>query len=84
MDTLLACLTAPGKAAIATLAMRGPLAWSITRELFRPKQGTLPDEPIPGQFWYGKVGVEHADEAILAAKEQSVELHCHGGIEVVR
>ena len=30
MDTVIACLTPPGKAAIATLSVRGPQAWTIS------------------------------------------------------
>lgn len=84
MDTFIALLTPPGKAAIATLALRGPRAWDLTRALFSPKYGQLPDEPTPGRHWFGKLGREHADDAILAVKEHSIELHCHGGLEVVR
>jgi tRNA modification GTPase len=88
METLLACLTAPGKAAIATLAVRGPMAWEITRQLFAPRKGPLPDAPTAGKYWYGRIGKDHADDAILAVKQETptvcLELHCHGGIEVVR
>jgi tRNA modification GTPase len=84
METILACLTPPGKAAIATIAVRGPLAWPITLELFRPLKGELPSAPMPGRHWFGKLGGKHADNAILAVKHDSIELHCHGGIEVVR
>ncbi|HZZ77008.1 MAG TPA: GTPase [Gemmataceae bacterium] len=84
MDTQIACLTAPGKAAIATLAVRGPLAWSITRELFKPIKGALPADAAPGRCSLGKLGTQQADDAILAVKSDCIELHCHGGIEVVR
>jgi tRNA modification GTPase len=88
METLLACLTAPGKAAIATLAVRGPMAWEITRQLFLPRKGRLPDAPSAGKYWYGRIGKDHADDAILSVKQDTpsvcLELHCHGGIEVVR
>ena len=81
METLLACLTPPGKAAIATIAVRGPHAWDVTRQLFTPAKGTLPDQPIVGRCWFGRLG----DDVILAVKDvDSIELHCHGGIEVVR
>src|ERR1700676_3110064 len=83
METL-ACLTPPGKAAIATLGLRGPTAWAITRKLFQPAKGALPDEPTAGAFWFGKLGKDHADEIILAVKPTCLELHCHGGVEVVR
>jgi tRNA modification GTPase len=84
MDTTISCLTPPGKAAIATLAVRGPLAWPITRQLFAPRKGSLPEAPPPGRCWFGKLGVEQADDVILAAKTDAVEIHCHGGVEVVR
>src|SRR6266542_2331245 len=88
METILACLTPPGKAAIATLAVRGPQAWEMVRQLFEPRKGELPGDPAEQRFWYGKLGAEHADETILAVKAglptPSVELHCHGGTEVVR
>ncbi len=88
MDTQLACLTPPGKAAIATLAVRGPIAWTVTRHLFRPYKGILPDQPTGGRFWYGKLGKDHADDVVLAVKQDSpticLEMHCHGGIEIVR
>jgi tRNA modification GTPase len=84
METLLACLTPPGKAAIATLGVRGPTAWAITRQLFQPAKGVLPEEPTEGKYWHGKLGQDHADQVILAVKQTSLELHCHGGVEVVR
>jgi tRNA modification GTPase len=111
-----ACLTPPGVAALAVLAVRGPQAWSIARSLFQPrsKSVSLPDEPRPGQFWLGRFGVEALDEVVLAVKSPGrsvgwvessrstaasvgledsahptekpfcVEIHCHGGREVVR
>jgi tRNA modification GTPase len=87
METLITVLTPPGKAAIATLAVRGPKVWEWTRTLFRPKQAELPAEPIAKKLWFGKIGLEAADDVILAVKEispsVSIEVHCHGGIEVV-
>ncbi len=84
MDTIVACLTPPGKAAIATVAVRGPNAWSITRSLLQPTQGALPAAPPVGRCFFGRFGVDSRDEVIVAAKEDSVEVHCHGGVEVVR
>lgn len=88
MPTVLACLTAPGKAAIATLSVRGPTAWTITRQLFQPRKGVLPDEPSAGRYWFGKLGKDYADEVIVAVTSglpsPCVEVHCHGGVEVVR
>jgi tRNA modification GTPase len=79
--TLIARLTPPGKAAIATLAVRGPAAWEVTRQLFQPRRGALSDAPTPGRCWLGRLG---GDDVLVAAKPAWIELHCHGGIEVVR
>ncbi len=78
-----ACLTPPGAGAIATLGVRGPLGWPVTRSLFR---GRLPEQPIPGNFYLGRFGDDQGacDEVVLAVKDDCLELHCHGGLEVVR
>ena len=58
-ETVAACLTPPGAAAIATLALHGPDAWHIARSLFRPvsKSGqTLPEQPEAGRVWVGRFG----------------------------
>jgi tRNA modification GTPase len=82
----IACLTPPGQAAIATLAVHGPQAWQIVRPLFRPQSGaSLPENPLSGRFWLGRLGSDVADEVVLTVNSSnSVELHCHGGREVVR
>jgi tRNA modification GTPase len=104
--TYAACLTPPGTGAIATLALRGPRAWNIVRELFRPVSPALRDQLArsasedgagpslalrareEGAVWLGKFGDQAADEVVLVVKRTApvvwVELHCHGGREVVR
>jgi tRNA modification GTPase len=84
VETIVACLTPPGKAAIATIAVRGSNAWALARTLFQPLKGDLPDVPSVGRFWFGRFGAEHRDDVVLAAKENGIEIHCHGGLEVVR
>src|SRR5271163_2560972 len=86
--TFLACLTPPGAAAIATLALRGPAAWALVRGL---AQRVLPPEPEPGRFWltrFGDAARGEVDEVVLAVKQAQpeawLELHCHGGREVLR
>lgn len=90
-QTLLACLTPPGVGAIATLALSGPDAWSLSRRLFRRGKGVsnaaLPETPTCGQFWLGRLGEDQAgaDQVVLAVKRPDwLEFHCHGGLEVVR
>jgi tRNA modification GTPase len=89
-ETLACRLTPPGSAAIATIALRGPLTWPIVRGLYQPRsQGgrPLPDVLEPGQLWLGRFGAELGDEVVLAVREFApaphAEIHCHGGREVV-
>jgi tRNA modification GTPase len=84
-----ACLTPPGQAALATLALYGPTSWEAVRQVFRLRSGAeLPAVPTPGKFWLGRLGDEVADEVVLAVKSVApvpwLELHGHGGREVVR
>ena len=85
MSTLQTSLTAPGTAALAVLALHGPLAWCIVRGLFQP---LLPEQPEPGTFRLGRFGDELGrDEIVLAVKEGPawpvLEIHCHGGRQVL-
>jgi tRNA modification GTPase len=86
--THVACLTPAGQGALATLGLHGPRAWAAVRELFRLRSGApLPEVPEPGRFWLGRAGAGMADEVVLAVKQAEpplLELHCHGGREVVR
>jgi tRNA modification GTPase len=90
-NTVAACLTPPGTGAIATVGIRGPSAWEIARGLYRPLSPAgkgLPEAPQPRSVWLGRFGAEAADEVVLTVKEDGpsvwVEVHCHGGTEVVR
>jgi tRNA modification GTPase len=87
--TWIACLTPPGQAALATLGIYGPRAWEILRTLFRRRSGEeLPESPIVGRFWLGRLGGEVADEVVAAVKRTEplplIEVHGHGGREVAR
>jgi tRNA modification GTPase len=88
-STVVAVLTPPGAAAIATLALVGPRAWSVARELFRPAAGAspLPDPPPPDRYWYGQIGGPPGDAVVLSVRRLApvswVEIHCHGGPAVV-
>jgi tRNA modification GTPase len=48
----------------------------------------LPDVPVAGRFWLGRLGSEVADEVVIAVKRTEpmplLEVHGHGGREVVR
>jgi tRNA modification GTPase len=50
--------------------------------LFTPAGKPLPQEPVVNRFWFGSLG---SDEVVLAITDRdAVELHCHGGRQVVR
>jgi tRNA modification GTPase len=93
-STYVACLTPPGTAAIAVLGVRGPRSWEVVRRLFQPlspANSGLPPEPEPGRVWLGRLGEGLSDQVVVtvprfaaAAGGPWVEVHCHGGREVVR
>jgi tRNA modification GTPase len=89
-STIVSCLTPPGTGAIATIVVRGPLAWQAIRELFQPaSKQPLPEQPpSPGAVWFGRVGRSGlADEVVLTMKQNDplpwLEIHAHGGRQVV-
>jgi tRNA modification GTPase len=80
-----AVLTPPGVGAIATLEVAGPDAWRIVRALFhRSNDKPLPDEPSLHRTWFGTLD----DEVVLAVTriepEPAIEIHAHGGTQVVK
>jgi tRNA modification GTPase len=84
-DVHVAVLTPPGVAAIAVLAVGGPDAWPLVRDLFHPPLST---PPPPGSFRLGRFGDSITDQVVLSIRRLDpvpwLELHCHGGREVVR
>jgi tRNA modification GTPase len=97
--TYLACLTPAGTGAIATLALRGPDAWTLIRELFTARSAgpsgigasPLPALPECGRLWLGRLGEQargSGDEVVLVVQRIEpapwLEIHCHGGREVIR
>jgi len=89
LATHVACLTPAGTGAIAVLAIRGPDAWPVLRELFRPaSHQELPEQPREsGAIWFGRIGDGRiADEVVLTVKQIApticLELHTHGGRQV--
>lgn len=88
-ETHVRCLTPPGSGAIATIAVKGPIAWQIVRKLFRPAlHKPLPELPKGRATWFGTIGGGNGDEVILGVlatePSPSLEIHCHGGRQVVR
>ncbi|HVS37856.1 MAG TPA: GTPase [Gemmataceae bacterium] len=89
IETVAACLTPPGQAAVAVLGVDGPGAWEAVRPLFRTRSGAeLPAAPQPGRFLLGRLGETVSDEVVLTIKRggpsPQLELHCHGGRANVR
>jgi tRNA modification GTPase len=91
--TLAAILTPPGTAALAAISIRGPDAWPVISSRFEPLgvRDWPPERIHTGQFWLGRFCaferglVDHLIVAVDRADEQTwLEVHCHGGREVVR
>lgn len=84
MSTTVTALTPPGTGAIATLEVAGPRAWAVVRALFHPASGTLPTSPELHRTWFGNIG----DEVVITVKQVEpqpiVEIHSHGGSQVVK
>ncbi|HLN26621.1 MAG TPA: GTPase [Gemmataceae bacterium] len=90
-ETFVSRLTPVGNAAIATLGLCGPAAYVAIRTLFHPsgqQSGQLPEFPDRGRIWFGRLGEKTADEVVVSIQSNQpapwVEVHCHGGNEVVR
>ena len=86
--TRYAVLTPPGTGAIAVVVVRGPDAWAVMRRRFRPAGMPLPEVPALHAVSFGTLGDGAGDEVVVAVKKVSpvvaVEVHCHGGPQVVR
>src|SRR5262245_33034528 len=88
--TVVSCLTPAGAGAIAVVAIRGTAAWPALRALFRPtSKKPLPEElPPTGTVWFGHLGADGlADEVVVTVKETHpqpwLDVHCHGGVQVI-
>ena len=89
MSAQVACLTPAGSAAIAVIALRGDDAWALVHRLFRPaSKKPLPVQPLERASWFGHIGEGAGDEVIVAVPsllpEPTIEIHCHGGRQVVQ
>ena len=86
--TRYAVLTPPGTGAIAVIAVSGPDAWPLVLRRFRPAGKPLPVTPTLHAVRLGTLGDGAGDEVVVAvtqvAPAVTVEVHCHGGPQVVR
>ena len=88
--TLVSCLTPAGTGAIAVVALYGAGAWPAVRDLFHPaSKKPLPENlPEAGTVWFGHFGADGLrDEVVVTVKQSApqpwLEIHCHGGRQVV-
>jgi len=85
-DTIVAPITAPGRAAVAAVRVSGPEAYSVARAVFP----SLPDDPearkaLYGSFTHGDDGLALPFEAGASyTGEPTVELFIHGSPTSVR
>jgi tRNA modification GTPase len=75
---------------LAVIAVYGPDAWSIVRGFWQSRASSiqLPEQPVEGRFWLGSLREDTKDEVVVSARRSApipyIEIHCHGGVEVVR
>jgi len=93
-DTIVAPATPPGRGAVAMIRLSGPHAIEIAHKLWRPLRSSAP--PVPRRLQLGEVRdprsgtpVDRAMCVIMPGPhsltgEDVAELHCHGGIYLVR
>jgi tRNA modification GTPase len=78
LHIMVACLTPPGVGGIATIGLRGQGAWQLIEPFFQPRSHRS-ETVLLGRF-----GHEQTDDVVVTRAGDSVEIHCHGGIAVVR
>ncbi len=92
-DTIAAIATALGQGAIAVIRVSGKRSLEIADRVFRG--GSTPSKAQPNTVHFGKIvtnGNEVVDQALLTifrepksyTGEDSIELSCHGGIQIAR
>lgn len=81
-DATVACLTPPGRGAIAVLAVEGAGAEGVLRQIVASRHGVA-DMPVGG-ILVGRLGGASGEEVVVARLEPlRWELSCHGGTAAV-
>lgn len=79
-ERIVACLTPPGRGAIAVLAVEGPGAVAEVGMLFAPASGRALETYGPPRVVFGRFGPEPGEEVIVRLRSpDALEIHCHGG-----
>lgn len=78
-------LTPAGRAAIATVAVRGTGSAELVDRIFRPASRRPLVKMTPGRIVFGRWGDGDGGEEVVAARlsETNIEIHCHGGAAAV-
>ncbi|MCA9229050.1 MAG: 50S ribosome-binding GTPase [Planctomycetales bacterium] len=78
--TRVAVLTAPGRSAVAVIAVEGPDAAAKVEQFFRRARGpSLREQPLR-RILYGWWGDESGEDLVVCRREENaVEIQCHGG-----
>lgn len=82
--TRVVVLTPPGRGAIASVLVEGPLAVHCVAQHFQPARDRLATLP-EGRIVLGRWGGPSSEELIVCRTgPQRIEIHCHGGQGAVR
>lgn len=92
-DNISAISTAPGTGGVAVIRISGSSPLNIARAMFSPlKKGAL-DNPVPNMMYAGYIMADGFEDFGLCVYfkapksftgEDTVEFHCHGGVQIAR
>lgn len=79
--TCVSVLTPPGRGAVATLVVSGPLAVRVVTGMFHAVRGRAFDTLPLDQIAFGRWQSSEAGEEVVVCRRRHdrVEVHCHGG-----
>ncbi len=83
--TIAVRLTAPGRGAVATILVSGPLSLPAVASQFRPAGSPpLAERPLD-QIAFGRWGGPEGEEVVACRRAaEQIEIHCHGGQAAAR
>ena len=82
--TRVCVLTAPGRSAIAIVAVAGPAAVELVQRHFQAVNGRPLAEQSISRIVYGHWGGELGEDLVVCRRgQEEVEIHCHGGTQSV-
>lgn len=84
-QTVVVLVTPPGRGAVASVVVEGPLAATLVEGLFRPASGRPLRQHAARRIVFGRWGADHGEELVVSRwGDNRVDVHCHGGAAASR